>query len=184
MEKSARRLQALRQKLTQIEMVEKKAEQDAVERSKKEAEALVLKIRDELESSAAFERAALNDYYVWKSRLLKKLKLEIGMCEKCKRNDLGYTIDHIIPQAILKDMGIEPHKDRNEGNLRLLCQLCNTRKGERLDFTDKRTKPLLLEYLKAFPGTPDLAEVQNPNTLEEPKWYRTKVARTLKRIFR
>lgn len=94
-----------------------------------------------------------SDYWKWKAAYLKHLKATIGMCEKCGRTGENHlTIDHIIPQAILKSMGIEAHLDRETKNLRLLCRICNTNKGHFLDFTDKRTKPLLLMYLKMVEG--------------------------------
>lgn len=95
-----------------------------------------------------YKKLRRKDVILWKVLYLKKLVREIGKCEKCGGHQGGLTIDHIIPNFILKDMGIDPDYHYDERNFRLLCKICNISKSMHLDFTDPRTKPLLLELLK------------------------------------
>lgn len=72
------------------------------------------------------------------------------MCCKCKStNEL--TIDHIIPVSFLEMMGIDrkvSYSFKKHGdNLQLLCRKCNVLKGNRFDWTDKKTRKLIDFYL-------------------------------------
>lgn len=71
----------------------------------------------------------------------------------CRRSGCGkttgLTLDHIIPvQLITQMLGLlraELYNDME--NLEVLCRRCNTFKSGRLDFTNPKTKPLLLKYI-------------------------------------
>lgn len=69
-------------------------------------------------------------------------------CRKCGRTE-WLTIDHIVPVAMLRDMGvpeIETYADKE--NLQILCKMCNSFKANRLDFSDPRTKRVLSRLLE------------------------------------
>lgn len=71
-------------------------------------------------------------------------------CYRCGRED-WLTVDHIVPVSILRDMGVpelETYADKE--NLRLLCKMCNGFKANRLDFSDPRTKRVLLRILETM----------------------------------
>lgn len=150
------RVNALNWKLKDIE----KAEQQLVDEVIAEAK---LKIKNE----EAYRKAAEKQYVVWKKDIRDKLVREYGMCEKCKRTDLKLTLDHIIPQKFLKAVGLQPEYDRDERNFRILCQFCNSNKGHDFDFSDVRTKPLLLEYLKRVPDTKNPFRQKTKQELED-----------------
>ena len=67
-------------------------------------------------------------------------------CSNCT-NKKNLTIDHIIPQSILKNLNIDPMKTYDEDNLQILCFACNIMKGQQLDFSIPKTKILLWKYL-------------------------------------
>lgn len=70
-----------------------------------------------------------------------------GKCEKCPATD-NLTLDHIIPKTMLLDMGFEPDgQDFDEENFSCLCRRCNMFKSNRLDFSNPKTKKLLLKYI-------------------------------------
>lgn len=75
------------------------------------------------------------------------LKENGKQCEKCERTD-NLTIDHIIPASFVKEFGIDEIKTFMPENYRVLCRICNHYKGDRLDFSDKRTKELLIKFLE------------------------------------
>ena len=83
---------------------------------------------------------------------LKLIERDGEKCVKCGSvNEL--TIDHIIPVSFLEMMGIfRKHtlSKKHHQNLQLLCRKCNSLKRERFDWTDKRTKPLILWYLDSI----------------------------------
>lgn len=69
-------------------------------------------------------------------------------CFKCGRTE-WLTIDHIVPVSILRDMGVpEAETYADKENLRLLCKPCNSFKAGRLDFSDPRTKRVLMRVLE------------------------------------
>jgi len=78
--------------------------------------------------------------------LKKQLIAEIGKCEKCGRV-FNLTIDPIVPIHILEAMGFIKEETFDKRNFAVLCRKCNFLKAGRFDFTDKRTKLLLIEYL-------------------------------------
>lgn|SRR3990167_360351 len=68
-------------------------------------------------------------------------------CEKCPRNE-NLTLDHIIPVRWIDQLGIEEERMFMPENYRILCSPCNHFKADKLDFSDKRTKELLIKYLE------------------------------------
>lgn len=76
----------------------------------------------------------------------KEIIAEKGSCEKCKGR-FNLTIDHIIPLDILKMMGFTIKETFDEDNFQVLCGKCNALKASRLDFSNNKTKRLLIKYL-------------------------------------
>jgi len=76
-----------------------------------------------------------------------KLKKESEKCEKCWRTD-NLNLDHIVPKDILKMFGMDVEREILDGNYRIMCRPCNSFKGNKLDFADKRTKDLLLQLVQ------------------------------------
>lgn len=71
-------------------------------------------------------------------------------CRRCGREE-WLTLDHVVPMSLLRDMGIpeiETYADKE--NLQLLCKMCNGFKANRLDFSDPRTKRVLLRLLETL----------------------------------
>ena len=77
------------------------------------------------------------------------LKEQEGKCVKCGRTE-NLTLDHVIPVRIINEMGIEESKTYMPENYRVLCRICNQFKGDRLDFSEKKTKELLIKYLETL----------------------------------
>lgn len=67
-------------------------------------------------------------------------------CNKCQRTE-DLTIDHIVPEYLLEQFGVDVLRNYDPDNLQILCRRCNAFKGNRLDFTNLKTKLLLLKYL-------------------------------------
>lgn len=74
-----------------------------------------------------------------------------GKCVRCGRiatePNVQLTLDHIIPEMLLARMGIDVERWWDEDNIQILCRMCNVQKGNQLDFTNPKTKELLLKYL-------------------------------------
>ena len=75
---------------------------------------------------------------------------EGAICAKCgSKNEL--TVDHIIPSSLLEFFGITRETSYNPKkhghNLQLLCRACNSLKSNRVDWSDKRSLPILQSYL-------------------------------------
>lgn len=84
-----------------------------------------------------------------KSRSFKLNRLfikEDSVCEKCGTKEIKLTVDHIVPCSILSDLGITDFYEDTD-NFQILCIDCNTSKRAHLDFSEPRTKQLLLKYL-------------------------------------
>lgn len=81
----------------------------------------------------------------------KKLEERDGAkCIKCpSTNEL--TVDHIIPVSLLEFFGIKREQSytmkKHGANLQLLCRACNSLKSNRVDWSDKRSLPLLQSYI-------------------------------------
>lgn len=75
---------------------------------------------------------------------------ESGKCSRCGRTE-KLTLDHIVPKSYLRDFGVNPDHEVIEGNYQLLCNLCNSHKSNKPDFTIPKTKEifqLLIEKIK------------------------------------
>lgn len=57
------------------------------------------------------------------------------------------TLDHIIPMAFMRLMGIEKTYRHDLANYQLLCPYCNFEKANHFDFRNPVTKELLFRYL-------------------------------------
>lgn len=68
------------------------------------------------------------------------------VCEKCG-SEKNLTLDHIVPKNILMSMGIDPTTEVVDENYQILCNMCNVFKSARLDFSNKKTKQILLKLL-------------------------------------
>lgn len=138
------------------ERVKKRQEEDAKREEKlfNLLEEVRKLMKDEKQDNAKRFRAGM----LFNGEMKKKLLAEVDRCEGCGRTDLPLTLDHIIPKALLMDFGINAYFEPDERNCRLLCQRCNSMKAHHLDLTDYRTKALLMELLKAFPGPENYQE--------------------------
>jgi 5-methylcytosine-specific restriction endonuclease McrA len=116
-----------------------------------------------IKEKEAYKKLRRKDVILWKVLYGKKLALTIGKCEKCGGRNGGLTVDHIIPNSILKDFGVDPELHYDERNLRLLCKCCNSLKSNHLDFSDDRTKPLLLELLLKVKGSVRFVDLKTEN---------------------
>lgn len=67
-------------------------------------------------------------------------------CCKCG-SDKKLTLDHTIPVMLLEQLGVDEKRSFMPDNYEIMCKRCNTFKSHRLDFTNPRTKKLLLELL-------------------------------------
>ena len=139
-----------------------------IEKNKKIDEE-VDKLLKKIERSERFKSIVKKNYLVWKNAYRKKLIREIGCCEKCSRKNVILTIDHIIPKAFLKSLGIKAEQDRNEDNFQLLCELCNHKKGSYFDFTDPRTYFLLRYYTDKLPKTRNPFKERQKRKIEQEK---------------
>jgi len=144
---------------TRKDSLSKKLEQEK-KHEEEHVENMLRQMRTELEKTEAFRLQVQKEYWLWKSQVLKDLKASLGSCEKCQRSRLeDLTIDHIIPQEMLRLIGMPPDLERDKRNLRLLCKICNSQKANRLDFTDHRTKPLLIEYVRRVEGPEEYVQL-------------------------
>lgn len=70
---------------------------------------------------------------------------------KCRRcgGEKFLSIEHIVPEFLLKQFFAtleELYTDLD--NLELLCRFCNAAKGGSLDFSNPKTKVILLKYIE------------------------------------
>lgn len=145
-----------------IALIEKEQKNKAFkEREKREMlEAkLLAKLEAEVIEEEQFQEKLKKNTKAFMKQFKKRL-LRNGnrVCESCGRDcsDKNATVDHIVPRSILRSMGFTEKQLCDERNLRLLCVFCNSSKGSNLDFTDYRTKKLMLEYLSDVPDVPDV----------------------------
>lgn len=82
----------------------------------------------------------------FEQRIFEKLRVECGKCSRCTRTD-NLTLDHIVPQVILADFGVDISREIIPENYQLLCRPCNVFKSGRLDFSLQKTKEILLKLL-------------------------------------
>jgi 5-methylcytosine-specific restriction endonuclease McrA len=87
-----------------------------------------------------------------KMKIKKKTKLyewqqkKYGNCGKCgKEREL--SVEHIIPQHLLTQLGLRDPIYEDEENFDLYCFSCNRFKGGNLDMAHPKTIPLLKKYI-------------------------------------
>ncbi|MFA5937491.1 MAG: HNH endonuclease [Candidatus Paceibacterota bacterium] len=69
-------------------------------------------------------------------------------CRRCGREEY-LTIDHVVPVSFIRDMGIPEYETyADKENLELLCKICNGFKANRFDWSNPRTKAVLLRLLE------------------------------------
>ena len=83
---------------------------------------------------------------VLEEALREKWREEGVTCIKCPIP--ADTVDHIIPEQLLIQFGIDTRTHFDEENLSPMCRRCNGYKSYRLDFTIPQTKALLLKYIE------------------------------------
>lgn len=76
----------------------------------------------------------------------KKMIAEGEKCS-CGRTTM-LTIDHIVPKQILIEMGFDAERQWMPENFVIMCQPCNALKSGRLDFSNPKTKEILLKLLE------------------------------------
>lgn len=86
--------------------------------------------------------------YWWDEQMSRQ-----AVCNRCRRAR-ELTLDHIVPQQILLMFGFDIERMWDEENYQVLCRFCNVFKGNRLDFNNPKTKPLLLKYLALIEDVP------------------------------
>ena len=70
-----------------------------------------------------------------------------GVCAKCGRPDM-LSLDHIVPDSLLKQFGIDIKRTFWAENIQILCRPCNSFKGNQLDFSVKSTTSLLKKLIE------------------------------------
>ncbi len=83
---------------------------------------------------------------VLEQEIFRKLVEEHKTCQKCGRED-KLSLDHIVPKDVLRSFGVDIEREIIDGNYMLLCKICNSFKGNRLDFSLPATKSILTELL-------------------------------------
>lgn len=83
----------------------------------------------------------------FEQRIAAKLKEQYGKCAKCERTE-NLTLDHLVPQSLLRDMGVDIEHEIIEDNYQILCRICNQYKSSRLDFANPQTKVVLVRLLE------------------------------------
>ena len=81
--------------------------------------------------------------------LKQKWLSEKTECERCHRTK-DLTLDHIIPKELVSQMGVDIEREYNPENYQCYCRVCNIFKGNRLDFANPKTKPMLMKYLNSI----------------------------------
>lgn len=81
-----------------------------------------------------------------KAKVTINMPAKVGPCPRCKQRKT-LTKDHIIPQAILRAMGMT---NNDPCNLQWLCERCNVTKGSQLDPKNPKTLPLMEYYLRRW----------------------------------
>jgi 5-methylcytosine-specific restriction endonuclease McrA len=74
---------------------------------------------------------------------------ENAKCARCE-STVKLTLDHIVPKSYLRDFGVNTDHEIIEGNYQLLCNLCNSYKSNKPDFTVPATKKILEGLLGAI----------------------------------
>ena len=77
------------------------------------------------------------------------IKKDGAKCRVCG-TDKNLTIDHVVPWSLVSQFTGDNDKFKygDYDNMEILCKRCNSFKGDRLDFTNPKTKEILLKYIK------------------------------------
>jgi hypothetical protein len=70
-----------------------------------------------------------------------------GICGKCGKEFNSLSVEHIIPQYILQQLGLVEEVYEDEENFDLYCLGCNRFKGGRIDMAHPKTVTLLKKYV-------------------------------------
>lgn len=83
--------------------------------------------------------------YEWQERC----KAGTEVCAQCGDNR-NLTIDHIVPQSILKQLDVDDYymSYEMEENFQFLCRYCNQQKSFRFDLKNPKTYKILIENLE------------------------------------
>jgi 5-methylcytosine-specific restriction endonuclease McrA len=90
-----------------------------------------------------------NEELTKKNRITLEQAIQISLpqhCTKCSSID-NLTLDHIIPRDLLLQFGVDVDHEIVEENYQILCRRCNIFKANRLDFSNPKTKELLIKLL-------------------------------------
>jgi len=101
-------------------------------------------LRQEVKEREKSEKQTRTQVMVEEHRLRRELPQVCSRCGKTER----LTLDHIVPLNIIEQFGVDWKHEVVEGNYRIMCKACNNFKANKLDFSDKRTKELLLKLLQ------------------------------------
>lgn len=96
-----------------------------------------------LATQAELEKGQLS---VYERTIFKSLPQVCAICGDTK----GLTLDHIVPQSLLRDLGVDVLREYVEDNYQVLCHYCNSKKGGKLDVRIPRTKELLLKVIEKY----------------------------------
>jgi 5-methylcytosine-specific restriction endonuclease McrA len=104
-------------------------------------------LRKEIETRDTDGRMTYKQRTILEQQIFKDLLGQEASCRKCKRTD-NLTLEHIIPKDILKTFGVDVDREIIEGNYTITCRICNSFKGNRLDFSIPETKQILLKLIQ------------------------------------
>lgn len=79
--------------------------------------------------------------FEWQQKcLLPELRCDCG-------SNAQLTVDHIIPQYFLNDLGLFDEVYEDEENYEIMCRLCNKKKGSHIDPRHPKVFELLEKYI-------------------------------------
>lgn len=99
-----------------------------------------------IEEQDANNNLSRQNVKVYEGSIIKKALEEKSPCLRCGRTD-KQTLDHLVPRSILEQFGIEWDKELLEDNYQILCRACNNLKSNHLDFSNPKTKEILLKLI-------------------------------------
>jgi len=76
---------------------------------------------------------------------LKNIKPDT-VCPRCGSTH-EITIDHIVPVSLLEQFGLDIEHLVDDENFELMCRRCNAFKANKLDFSNPKTKRLLIKFV-------------------------------------
>lgn len=103
----------------------------------------------ELKEKGKEEKLSRNIRIAKEQAIFKDLLETEKECQNCPRTE-NLTLDHIVPEEILRNFGVDVEREIIEGNYQLLCRTCNSFKGNRLDFSNSSTKEIIIKLLETL----------------------------------